>query len=199
MDKVKHCKFGIGEVIGKETKGDFTFIVVRFESGKELKFAIPESFETGLIEAVGSFNEEVEKIYAERVEKIVAAEIAKAAAIIADEEERSKEPTTKKHSSKHPKKDRPTGPVVSAFEKYLIEAGYAEETDEGAPSTVYAYSKAVDTVASRENLSWEDLENEISDIVDKYDVGGTEEKFGEKSNKTVINALKRFKEFSQTT
>ena len=35
----------------------------------------------------------------------------------------------------------------------------------------------------------------VGDIVRKYDVGGEQETFGCKSNKTVINALKRFKEF----
>jgi hypothetical protein len=44
-----------------------------------------------------------------------------------------------------------------------------------------------------------ELGKNIDGIVVKYDVGGACEDFGNKSKKTVINALKRFAEFVEST
>ena len=92
----------------------------------------------------------------------------------------------------------PMGPDATAFAQYLISAGYKEETDEGAPSTVYAYLNAVESVRAEEGLSWDTLKMNIHSIVAKYDEGGVKSWFGAKSNKTVINALKRYAEFVHT-
>ena len=54
---------------------------------------------------------------------------------------------------------------------------------------------AVDSIRSEEGISWETLKTNIATIVPRYDVGGAKELFGAKSNKTYINALKRFAEF----
>ena len=54
---------------------------------------------------------------------------------------------------------------------------------------------AVESVRAEEGISWDTLKADIDDIVDKYDEGGLMSWFGAKSNKTVINALKRFAEF----
>ena len=89
----------------------------------------------------------------------------------------------------------PTGPIATAYEEYLISAGYKEETDEGAPSTVYSYVNAVESVRAEEGISWDTLKMNIDSFVSKYDEGGSMSWFGAKSNKTVINALKRFAEF----
>jgi hypothetical protein len=53
----------------------------------------------------------------------------------------------------------------------------------------------VEKVVEREGLSWSQLSNDIANIVQKYDKDGAEEDFGNRGNKTVINALKRFQEF----
>ena len=92
-------------------------------------------------------------------------------------------------------KTMPTGPIPSAFEQYLIEQGYAIETDSGNPSTVYSYLNAVESIRVDEGISWDTLKTNISAIVPQYDVGGSKELVGAKSNKTYINALKRFAEF----
>jgi hypothetical protein len=89
----------------------------------------------------------------------------------------------------------PTGPIAESYEEYLIKEGYSLETDSGNPSTVYAYANAVQSVIEEEKTTWNALRTNISTIVKKYDIGGTKEEFGCKSNKTVINALRRFEEF----
>ena len=87
------------------------------------------------------------------------------------------------------------GEIANAYEAYLIKKGYKTETDKGLPSTVYAYIKAISFVLDEENLSWSALIDKINVIVKKYDVGGEKEYLGNKSNKTVINALKRFQDY----
>ena len=180
MEMVRHNKFGVGEVIGREVVSGFTFLNVRFEIGKEMKFGIPFSFETGMVEALGELKEEVEKAIAEKKAKLSAPASAAAPAVVA------KRTTTKMV---------PTGPIPTAFEKYLITEGYAVETDSGNPSTVYSYVNAVEAVRTEEGISWDTLKADIDDVVDKYDEGGLMSWYGAKSNKTVINALKRFAEF----
>jgi hypothetical protein len=49
-------------------------------------------------------------------------------------------------------------------------------------------------VIDREGITWNQLENDIASIIKKYDVGGVEEDFGNRSNRTNINALYRFAE-----
>lgn len=82
------------------------------------------------------------------------------------------------------------------FKNYLIKQGYSILTPAGNPSTVYDYVMRIDKVCEWEHLSWEKLAQNISLIVAQYDVGGSKEDFGNKSHKAVINALKRFAEFS---
>ena len=180
MNMINHKTFGAGEVISKETINGFTYLNVRFEGGKEMKFGIPFSFETGMVEALGELKEEVEKAIAEKKAKLSAPASA-ATPVVA----------TKKATTK----TMPTGPIPTAFEKYLIAEGYAVETNSGNPSTVYSYVNAVESVRAEEGISWDTLKADIDDIVDKYDEGGLMSWFGAKSNKTVINALKRFAEF----
>jgi len=83
------------------------------------------------------------------------------------------------------------------YKTYLIKQGYAVTTPAGSPSTVYAYIKRIDEVCDWENISWSELTNKIDSIVMKYDVGGAKEHLGNKSHKQVINALKRFADFSK--
>ena len=187
MEMIKHKRLGLGEVISKALKGNSTYLTVRFASGKEMQFVIPESFETGLIEAEGDLKAEVDKAIEEKksreaikINETVAATVASAAV---------------KTTGTHVKNVMSFSPITRDYEDYLIASGYKTETDNGDPSTVYAYIKAVDSVLSEEAISWSTLKANISDIVKKYDEGGEKEAFGCKSNKTVINALKRFEEF----
>lgn len=81
------------------------------------------------------------------------------------------------------------------FTDYLINRGYSVTTPAGHPSTVYQYTKSIDKVCEWEDMTWSGLAGNISMIVAQYDIGGTKEELGQKSNKTVINALRRFSEF----
>ncbi len=191
MNTVKHKAFGIGEVVGREVKENSTNITVRFDNGKEMRFSIPQSFETGILEAEGSLKDEIDAEIALRKEYL--AEQVKSSSVA--RANRASLNSSGKRSTKSSKKATPTDVIASTYEEYLIKAGYSVETDSGNPSTVFAYIKAVDSVLENEGISWGALKNNIDDIVKKYDVGGEEETFGNKSNKTVINALKRFKEF----
>jgi len=85
------------------------------------------------------------------------------------------------------------------FEDYLIKKGYSVKTPSGNPSTVYAYIKSIDRICKDEHITWDVLYERIGDIVRQYDKGGAKESFGSKSNKTWINALKRFQDYITET
>ena len=194
MEKITHKTFGIGEVIAREGH----VITARFENGKECRFSIPQSFEKGFITAEGELKEEVEKVIeARKLQEAIEREER-----LKEEERRALEAASKTSSKrvgrKSSKKTMPTGKIATDYINYLVDAGYKIETDNGDDSTVYAYAKAVESVVNEEGITWIDLENNIDDIVDKYDVGGEKEAFGAKSNNTVINALKRFREYVES-
>lgn len=180
MNMVRHNVFGLGEVIRREEVNGFTYIWVRYENGREVKLGIPFSFENGAVEALDSLKDEVEQAIAERQARLAA--LTPAAAPSAP-------------AKRAAAKTMPTGPIPSAFEQYLIDQDYAVETDSGNPSTVYAYVNAVESIRVDEGISWDTLKTNISSIVPLYDVGGAKELIGAKSNKTYINALKRFADF----
>lgn len=81
------------------------------------------------------------------------------------------------------------------FKNYLIRKGYSEYTPSGNKSTVYDYIKRIDKVCEWEDFTWQDLKNNISMILNEYDIGGEKEELGKKSHSAVINALRRFDEF----
>ena len=66
MPTVKHKMFGIGEVINREVKDNGMYITVKFENGKEMRFAMPDSFTLGIMVAEGSLKEEVDKAIAKK-------------------------------------------------------------------------------------------------------------------------------------
>ena len=190
MQTVRHNIYGNGEVVGKEVKGEKTYITVKFESGKEARFAIPESFMLGVMVGDDSLNEEVEAAIAalrardeERLERTNAEMNADTVAPAVRHVRRSAAPVAFK------------GDIESAFEEYLANVGYREFTDSGNPSTVFSYSHAIKKVLEEEGLSWHTLQNNIENIIPIYDIGGAKQHIGAKSNCTVINALKRFCEF----
>jgi hypothetical protein len=176
MEMVRHNMFGLGEVVRREVINGFPYLWVRYENGTESKLGIPYSFASGAVEALGTLKEEVDRAVAEKMARLAApAPVA----------------PTKKASAKH----LPSCPTATAFEIYLIMEGYRVETDSGDPSTVYSYLNAVESVLAEEGLTWDALKANISALVSKYDVGGVKELFDAKSNKTVINALRRYEEF----
>ena len=194
MQTVIHKKFGVGEVISKEVKESGTYITVRFSNGKESLMAIPLSFEIGAVEAVGTLKEEVDKSIAEKraKEEKLALERESAQAVAVTTPAVVK---TKRTGRKPTSKIKVKGSIQTKYEAYLEAAGYPVVGKSGNDSTVPTYSRAVEKVVENEGVTWADLQINISNIVAKYDVGGACEDFGNKSNKTVINALKRFGEF----
>lgn len=77
------------------------------------------------------------------------------------------------------------------FNRYLYKKGYAK-------STVNNYVNWVKIVMDNEKIeTYEKLFIMIDTLCEKYDTGGKEEVFGNYGKRTVINALKRFKEFSK--
>ena len=182
---VKHKLFGMGEVINKEVVGDYTYITARFDTGKELRFVIPTSFETGAVEAIGTLKDEVEQAIADREARraVTTTPVAVATPTVPATRTRTKPKTTA------------TGPMADAFEKYLINKGYKIETDKGKRSTVYFYLDAVELVRSEEGLSWDCLKKNISSVIPQYEKGGAKEVIGARQHRTVIDALKQFSEF----
>ena len=188
VQMVIHKIFGNGRVISREVNKNGTYVTVEFDSGKVIKMVIPESFEIAGIEACGSLKEEVDKAIALKIQK----QQATAPAKVITPPVTSKKNTSKKNTTK--RKWTPSCALAASYEKYLIKNGYRIESDSGNPSTVYSYGNAVDKVVDNEGLTWNSLANDINNIVPKYDAGGEYEDIGLKSNKTVINALKRFAE-----
>lgn len=87
--------------------------------------------------------------------------------------------------------------MKDGFYEFLIDKGYKEYTPSGNPSTAYSYYNAIDTVCGNEKLSRSQLSARIDEILPKYDQGGIFEDIGKRSNRKVINALRRFAEFSK--
>lgn len=83
------------------------------------------------------------------------------------------------------------------FRDFLIKRGYKIKTKSGHPSTVYDYIKRIDQIAKNESCDWCDIAKDINILVKKYDIGGIEEEFGNKSHRAYINALKAYKDFLQ--
>ncbi len=81
------------------------------------------------------------------------------------------------------------------FRKYLVDKGYKEFTASGLDSTVGQYIIAVGMVFEEERLSVEEFNRRINEICCLYDIGGAKESIGERGHRTVINALKRYREF----
>jgi hypothetical protein len=176
MEMVRNNMLGLGEVVRREVVNGFPYLWVRYENGTESKLGIPYSFTSGAVEALGALKDEVNQVIAEKMARL--ATPAPAATL--------KKSRTKNISS---------CPTATAFEIYLIMEGYKVETDSGDPSTVYSYVNAVESVLEEEGLTWDALKANISATVSKYDVGGEQETFGAKSNRTVISALKCFENY----
>jgi hypothetical protein len=82
-----------------------------------------------------------------------------------------------------------TGNLKEDFKTYLTESGYE-------PSVVYAYPRAIGIVCAEENIGWKTLLLCINKIIPLYSKDGVKEHIGNYQNKTVINALKRYRDFA---
>ena len=192
MQVVQHKLYGEGKVISKERKGNDIYILAQFSDGKEVRLAAG-SFEIGMVTAEGALKDEVDAIIVAKQE--------------AEEDRRnamhaiattSVVPSVVTSNRSGRKPNRPVtvkGPIQTQYEAYLEAAGYPVVGISGNDSTVPQYSRAVEKVVEREGLSWKQLADDIANIVKKYDKDGAEEDYGNRGNKTVINALKRFQEF----
>lgn len=74
------------------------------------------------------------------------------------------------------------------FRKYLTGETYK-------PKVVFGYARAVEKVLEEERMSIEEFNRRINEICFLYDIGGAKESIGERGHRTVINALKRYREF----
>lgn len=83
------------------------------------------------------------------------------------------------------------------FKEYLILHGYKTITPSGKPSTATDYLRRIDKVCEYEHMTYEILSSNIDQIISEYDVGGEKEVLGAASHRAVINALRRFQEFSK--
>ncbi len=82
------------------------------------------------------------------------------------------------------------------FQKYLEEKGYKLFTPSGSPSTIYSYIKSIEKIVSCEGYEgWHEVAKHIDYLCLLYGEGGAKQAEGQKSHKTVINALQRFQEF----
>ena len=193
MQTIIHKRFGVGEVVNKQVKENATYITVRFCDGKEIVMSIPLSFEIGVAQPLGTLKEEVDQAIAKKRAKAekIALERQATNTVVETTPVVSKKRIGKKPTGKVKSK----GSIQTKYEAYLESAGYPVVGISGNDSTVPAYSRAVKKVIKNESITWVDLEKNISTIIAKYDVGGGCEDLGNQSNKTVINALKRFGEF----
>ena len=97
-------------------------------------------------------------------------------------------------------KTKSKGYILNKFEKYLEDNNYSKITPSGKPSTTNDYSKKrIPKILDRENISISILVENIEFYIKKYDFGGEETSYGNKSNRAFINALKRFGEFIKST
>ena len=191
MQTVNHKIYGVGEVINKEAMENGSYITVKFESGKEARFSIPDSFTLDIMVANGDLKDEVDAAIAEkRAREAARLEELKATSAVV-----SGATPSHRHGRTPSAPVTVKGSIEIAFEEYLSNAGYAEYTASGNPSTVFSYTHAIKKVLEEEGLSWHSLQSNIENIISLYDIGGAKQHIGAKSNCTVINALKRFKEF----
>ena len=196
MLTIQHKMYGEGRVINKEIKENDIIITAQFEDGKECRFAA-ESFRIGIVTAESALKEEIDVVIAAQQaaqtawrKSVGIANPAPVATPVVPAGRQGRTPT---------RKVTVKGSLQDQYELYLEAAGYSVIGISGNISTVPQYSRAVEKVVEREGLNWNQLKNDIANIVKKYDKNGSEEDYGNRGNKTVINALKRFEEFVEST
>jgi hypothetical protein len=192
MLTIQHKMYGEGKVINKEMKENDIILTAQFGDGSERRFAA-ESFRLGFVSADGELKNEIDGVIAAQQAAVTAWRNSVSAAAPAPVV--TAPVTSARHGRTPKRKVTAKGPIQEQYEMYLEAADYSVIGISGNDSTVPQYSRAVEKVVEREGLSWSQLSNDIANIVQKYDKDGAEEDFGNRGNKTVINALKRFQEF----
>lgn len=101
---------------------------------------------------------------------------------------------------KHPHDDVFSFYTKQDYKKYLKKQGFKEFTDDGAPSTISQYLRAIEKIIDLKNYinGWTDVAKNIDTLIVEFDDGGTFADFGTSSHRTPINALCRFKDFLST-
>ena len=191
MLTIQHRMYGEGKVINKEMKENDIILTVQFGDGSERRFAA-ESFKIGAVTANSVLTDEVDAVI---TAKQAALEVWKNSVRVTDPASVTTTPVSSGRSGRTPTRNvTAKGSIQERYEIYLEAAGYPVIGISGNDSTVPQYSRAVEKVVEREGLTWSQLASDIANIVKKYDKNGPEEDYGNRGNKTVINALKRFAE-----
>ena len=194
MATVIHKWFGTAQIIRRE--GDL--IVIQYDkTGTKSNLKFPDSFLTKpcLFVLDSKLQSEVDAIVEARRED----------ARILREEKEAQRAQEKAATITHHSGTRRTGRTFTSvqltgdyekdFETFMLKNGYSEKTENDTKSTVYSYVSSVKAVMNEEGLTWAELYHRISNIASVYDIGGAKEEMGDRGNRTVINALRRFEDF----
>ena len=194
MGTVKHKLFGMAKIIRRD--GDR--ITIKYDKdGTVVELKIPDSFITKpcLFVLDAELQREVDAIVEARKEE---ARILRAE----KEAQRAQEKAaTITHHSGTRRTGRTftsiqlTGDYETDFESFMLKNGYSAKTENDTKSTVYSYVSSVKAVVNEEGLTWAELYHRISNVATEYDVGGSKSEIGDRGNRTVINALRRFEDF----
>lgn len=85
---------------------------------------------------------------------------------------------------------------IDDFEQYLINRGYKVVSKAGNKSTTYDYSRRrIPFVMREEGVSIYKLAENIDYYINLYDSDGPKSSLGAKGKGSVINALRRFREY----
>lgn len=192
MKTLKHKWLGTATIIRRE--GDR--MTIKYDkSDSEVILKMPDSFVSGMFLIDDELQREVDAALEEKKE---AARIEREAREAQRAEAQS---TTITHRSGTRRSGRTftrvqlTGDYEKDFESFMLKNGYSAKTENDTKSTVYAYVNSVKSVMSDEGLDWTSLVKQISSIASIYDIGGAKEEIGDRGNRTVINALRRFEDF----
>ena len=192
MATVRHKWFGTAEIIRRE--GDRIFVKYH-KSGNVVELKMPDSFTLGIFEVDVDLQREVDAaVEAKKEAERVARETRKA-------ERAQMQTATITHRSGTRRTGRTftkvqlTGDYEKDLETFMLKNGYSAKTENDTKSTVYSYVTSVKAVMSDEGLDWTSLVKNISSIASLYDIGGAKEEIGDRGNRTVINALRRFEDF----
>lgn len=81
--------------------------------------------------------------------------------------------------------------LENKFKEYLIFL-------ELRKNTVHSYCSWIIKICRKEKISLLELAKNINNFVLKHDIGGPEESYGNKGHRSVINALKKYSDFSNS-
>ena len=81
------------------------------------------------------------------------------------------------------------------YEKWLLENGYSEKSGRLLPSTIYAYVRAIEHACRYENLSIEELAENINTIAPTYQPGQKNSVKGRGLSRAVRCSLVQFQKF----